>query len=181
MLIAIGVVAILLAGLLGYAATRPGSFRIQRSIAIQALPDRPFDLVADFHNWAAWSPYEKLDPAMKKAFSGSSKGKGAVYTWSGNSKAGEGRMEILEAASPSRIAIKLDFVKPFEGHNTAEFTFDSQAGSTRITWAMSGQQNFMIKLMSIFMNMDHMIGKEFEQGLQNIKSIAETPAVAAKK
>lgn len=177
MLIVIAVaVAVLLIALLGFAATRPGSFQIHRSIAIQAPPTKLFDLIADFHNWSLWSPYEKYDPAMKKLMTGAPKGKGAVYSWAGNNKAGAGRMEITDAAPGSRVAIKLDFLKPFEGHNTAEFTLEPQGSATRVTWAISGPQNFMLKLMSIFVNMDNMIGKEFEEGLKNMKAAAETAA-----
>jgi uncharacterized protein YndB with AHSA1/START domain len=169
-------VAVVLMGLLGFAATRPGSFQIHRSIAIQAPPTRLFDLIADFRNWSLWSPYEKYDPAMKKSMTGAPSGKGAVYAWAGNSKAGEGRMEILDAAPASHVSIKLDFLKPFEGHNTAEFTLEPQGSATRVTWAMFGPQNFMLKLMSIFVNMDSMIGKDFEEGLRNMKAAAESAA-----
>ena len=172
------VVGVLLAALLGYAATRPDTFRVQRTQSMQAPPERIFDLIDDFHNWASWSPYEKLDIAMKKTFSGAARGKGAVYTWAGNSKAGEGRMEILSAV-PSRITIKLDFLKPFEGHNTAEFTLDSKGGSTDVTWAVYGPQPFMFKLMSIFLDMDKMMGKEFAAGLANMKAISESRTVVS--
>ena len=172
------VVGVLLAALLGYAATRPDTFRVQRTQSMQAPPERIFDLIDDFHNWASWSPYEKLDIAMKKTFSGAARGKGAVYAWAGNSKAGEGRMEILSAV-PSRITIKLDFLKPFEGHNTAEFTLDSKGGSTDVTWAVYGPQPFMFKLMSIFLDMDKMMGKEFAAGLANMKAIAESRTVVS--
>jgi uncharacterized protein YndB with AHSA1/START domain len=110
-----------------------------------APPDRIFDLVDDFHNWASWSPFEKYDGAMKKTFSGAVRGKGAVYAWAGNSRAGEGRMEILDTVPPSRIRIKLDFLKPFEGHNTSEFTLDGKGASTAVTWAMSGPQPYRVR------------------------------------
>jgi uncharacterized protein YndB with AHSA1/START domain len=132
------VVGVLLVALLGYAATRPNTFQVQRKQSIQAPPDRIFALIEDYRKWAAWSPYEKLDPAMKKTFSGSERGKGAVYNWAGNDKAGEGRMEIVDAVSPRLVKIKLDFLKPFEGHNTAEFTLDPKGGDTDVTWGCSG-------------------------------------------
>lgn len=180
MLVNIVIVAgVLLAGLLVYAATRPGTFRVARMQTIEAPPNRIFDLVGDFHAWSAWSPYEKLDPSMKKTFSGANRGKGAVYAWSGNSKAGEGRMEIVDAVSPSLIRIKLDFMKPFEGHNTAEFTLETKGGTTEITWAMSGPQPYMFKLMSVFLNMDNMIGKEFAAGLAKLKVVAESQMVVS--
>ena len=167
------VAGVLLAILLGYAATRPDRFRVQRSLSVQAPADRIFGLINDFHKWASWSPYEKLDPTMTKTFSGAESGTGAAYAWSGNSKAGEGRMEILSTVPPSKITIKLDFLKPFEGHNTAEFTMEPSGGATKVTWAMFGPQKFMFKLMSIFMSMDKLVGKDFEQGVANIKGLAE--------
>jgi uncharacterized protein YndB with AHSA1/START domain len=174
------VVGVLLAGLLIYAATRPGSFRVERTQTIQASPDRIFDLIGDFHSWSAWSPWEKLDPAMKKTYSGASSGKGAVYAWAGNDKAGEGRMEIVEAVSPSLIRIKLDFLKPFESHNTAEFTLERKGDSTEVRWAMHGPQAYMLKLMSIFFSMDKMVGKDFAAGLANLKAIAESRTAVSK-
>ncbi len=173
------VIGVLLVGLLGYAGTRPNTFQVKRTQSIQAPPDRIFALIEDYRKWAAWSPYEKLDPAMKKTFSGSQRGKGAVYNWAGNSKAGEGRMEIVDAVSPRLVKTKLDFLKPFEGHNTAEFTLDPRGGATDVTWAMYGPQPFMFKVMSIFVNMDKMLGNEFAVGLSNLKAIAEGKAVAA--
>jgi uncharacterized protein YndB with AHSA1/START domain len=181
MLVTIAIVGgVLLAGLLGYAATRPNTFRVQRTQNIQATPARIFDLIEDFHNWASWSPYEKLDATMKKTLSGAAHGKGAVFTWAGNSKAGEGRMEIIDAASPTRVRIKLDFLKPFEGHHAAEFTLEAKGGSTEVTWAMHGPQPYMFKLMSIFLSMDKMIGKEFAAGLANMKAIAEKQTAVSK-
>jgi uncharacterized protein YndB with AHSA1/START domain len=172
------VVVVLIAALLAYAATRPDTFRIRRSASIKAPPEKIFALIDDFHNWGSWSPYEKLDPAMKRTLSGATSGKGAVYEWEGNAKAGAGRMEIIEAASPSKIAIKLDFTRPFEGHNTAEFTLDAkrnstEVASTEVTWAMHGPSPFMAKLMGLFINMDKMIGKDFETGLANLRSVTE--------
>jgi hypothetical protein len=173
------VIVVLLVGLLGYAATRPNTFQVKRTQSIQAAPDRIFPLIADYRKWAAWSPYEKLDPTMKKTYSGAASGKGAVYNWSGNSKAGEGRMEIVDAFSPRLIKIKLDFLKPFEGHNTAEFSLDKNGGCTDVTWAMYGPQPFVFKAMSIFISMDKMVGKDFAAGLSNLKSVAEGKTVAA--
>jgi hypothetical protein len=168
------VVVVLLLGLLAFAATRPNTFEVKRAQSIQAQADRIFPLIGDFHNWASWSPYEKLDPAITKTFSGAPSGKGAIYNWAGNSKAGEGRMEIVEAAAPSKIRIKLDFLKPFEGHNTAAFTLEANGPATNVTWAMYGPVPFMMKVMSIFFSMDKMLGKEFAAGLANLKAIAET-------
>jgi hypothetical protein len=167
------VVVVLIAALLAYAATRPDTFRLRRAASIKAPPEKIFALIDDFHNWGSWSPYEKLDPAMKRTLSGATSGKGAVYEWEGNAKAGAGRMEIIEASSPSKVTIKLDFTRPFEGHNTAEFILDSRRDATEITWSMHGPSPFMAKLMGLFLNMDKMIGKDFETGLANLRSVTE--------
>ena len=135
--IAIGA-GIVIAAILGFAATKPDTFRVERTKRIQAPPERVFALINDFRRWGAWSPYEKLDPAMKKVQSGAASGVGAVYEWAGNRKAGEGRMEIVDASAPSKVRIKLDFYKPFEGHNVAEFTLEARGGTTNVTWAMYG-------------------------------------------
>jgi hypothetical protein len=166
------VIAIVVAVLLAIAASRPDRFRVERSTQIQAAPDKVFPLINDFHRWGEWSPWEDRDPAMKKAYSGAAAGPGAVYEWEGNSKVGKGRMELLES-SPSKIAIKLDFEKPFEGHNTAEYTLEPVAGGTRVTWAMFGPQVFIGKLMGLFVSMDKMIGRDFEVGLARLKAVAE--------
>jgi uncharacterized protein YndB with AHSA1/START domain len=161
------------AGILTYAATRPDAFRVQRSAAIKAPPDKIYALIVDLHGWQSWSPYEKKDPAMKRTFSGAASGKGAVYEWEGNKNVGTGRMEIIEASAPSKVAIKLDFLKPFEGHHTAEFTMVPSGDNTTVTWAMYGSSPFMMKVMGIFMNMDSMIGDDFAVSLANLKAVAE--------
>jgi uncharacterized protein YndB with AHSA1/START domain len=166
-------VGILVAAILVFAATKPGTFRVERARSIQAPPERVFDLINDFHRWSLWSPWEKLDPMMKRTFAGAESGKGAVYEWAGNSKAGQGRMEITRSVTSSRITIKLDFLKPFEAHNTAEFTLDRQGSATNVTWATFGPRIYMAKVMSVFVSMDRLIGKDFEAGLANIKAIAE--------
>ena len=166
-------ITILIAALLIYAATKPNTFRVQRTTSINAPPDKVFGLINDFHTWAAWSPWEKKDLAMKKTHSGTPQGKGAVLEWDGNKDVGTGRMEVLESVPASKIAIKLDFFKPFEAHNQAEFTLIPNASSTQVTWAMYGPQPFMMKVMDIVMNMDEMVGKDFEAGLANLKAIAE--------
>ena len=116
------VVALLIAGVLVFAATRPDNFRVERSVTIKAPPEKIYPYLDDFNRWASWSPWERLDPAMKRSFSGPPAGKGSVYSWEGNGKVGEGRMEIMESSPSSKLLIKLDFIKPFEGHNTAEYT-----------------------------------------------------------
>ena len=167
------VVGVLVVGVLVVAASKPSTFRVERSTTISVAPDKVFPLVNDFHGWAAWSPWEKLDPALKRTFSGPASGKGAVYEWEGNSKAGQGRMEILDAPAPSRITIQLDFLKPFKAHNTAEFAFEKQEGATHLRWVMTGASPFMIRLMGVFVSMDKMVGKDFETGLANLKALAE--------
>jgi uncharacterized protein YndB with AHSA1/START domain len=167
------VVVLIVAGILGYAATKPDTFRIERSTVIKAPADKVFEQIADFKAWSAWSPWDKKDPAMKRTQSGSASGKGAIYQWEGNNDVGAGRMEITEAVPPTQIIIKLDFAKPFEAHNTAEFTLQLQGESTRVTWAMFGPQLFVAKVMGLFLNIDSMVGKDFETGLANLKSLAE--------
>jgi uncharacterized protein YndB with AHSA1/START domain len=165
--------AVLIAAVLGLAVTKPDTFRVQRAVTIKAPPEKIFAVINDFHNWTSWSPWEKLDPAMKRTHSGAASGKGAIYEWQGNSKVGEGRMEILDTTAPSKIAIKLDFIKPFEGHNTAEYTLVPQGEMTNVTWAMYGPTPFISKLMQVFISFDKMIGKDFEEGLANLKAVAE--------
>jgi len=172
--IAVGaVIAVVLIVVLLLAASKPDTFIIQRTATVKAAPGKVFPSINDFHNWAAWSPYEKLDPSMKKTFSGAASGKGAIYEWEGNSKAGKGRMEIVDSSVPNKITIKLDFLKPFEGHNTSEFTMSPRGDSTEITWSMHGPTPFMMKVMHVFVNMDKMLGKDFETGLANLKAVTE--------
>lgn len=160
------------AGVLGIAARKPGTFRIQRSTVINAPPEAIHPHIADFRAWAGWSPYEKLDPEMKKTFSGPETGPGSVYAWSGNKKAGEGRMEIRES-SPTRVTVQLDFTRPFEAHNMSSFTLQPRGDRTEVTWAMDGPQPFMQKVMCVFIDMDKLVGKDFETGLANLKALAE--------
>jgi uncharacterized protein YndB with AHSA1/START domain len=167
------VLVVLIAAVLIFAATRPDTFSVQRSATIKAPPEKVFALINDFHSWPAWSPWEKLDPAMQRTHSGAAAGKGAAYAWLGNSKVGEGRMEILESAPSSKVSIKLDFIQPFEGHNIADFTLAPQGDSTQVTWVMNGPAPFITKLMGVFVSMDSMIGKDFEAGLANMKTAAE--------
>ncbi len=166
------VVVIAIVALLAYAYTRPDTFTVQRSASIKAPPEKIAALIDDFHAWTAWSPWEKRDPNLKRTYSGPAKGKGAVYEWDGNSKVGTGRMEILETA-PSKVGIKLDFLKPFEGHNIATFTMVPAGDATNVTWNMSGPMAFIPKVMGVFMSMDKMIGNDFEAGLASLKTIAE--------
>jgi len=167
------VLAIAIAVVLIFAATKPNRFSVQRATTVKAPPEIIFPLINDFHQWGNWSPYEQKDPAMKRTYCGAESGKGAIYAWDGNKNVGSGRMEILDASAPSKIQIKLDFFTPFEGHNTAEFTMLPQGHATSLTWLMHGPAPFMSKLMQVFMNIDNMIGKDFEIGLANLKRLAE--------
>lgn len=167
------ILAAAIAGVLVYAATQPGSFRVERKAHINAAPERIFAHINDFRRWSGWSPYEKKDPAMKKSFSGAESGKGAAYAWDGNKDAGKGQMMIVDATPSSKITIKLDFSAPFEAHNIAEFLLAPEASGTGVTWAIFGPQPFMSKLMGVFLDMDKMIGKDFEDGLAALKARAE--------
>jgi uncharacterized protein YndB with AHSA1/START domain len=167
------ILAIAIAAVLILAATKPTTLRVQRSVSINAPPERIFSLISDFHQCVTWSPYEQKDPAMKRTYSGTERGRGAVYAWDGDKNVGSGRMEILDVSAPSKIVIKLDFFKPFEGHNTAEFTMLPQGDGTHVTWLMHGPANFMSRLIQVFMNLDNLIGKDFEAGLANLKTITE--------
>lgn len=169
----LAVVGLLVAGVLGFAATKPDTFAVERSASIQAPPEKVYPLIEDFRRWAAWSPFEKLDPAMKKTYSGAESGVGAVYAWEGDDHAGVGRMEITEALAPSKLALKLDFVKPMEASNVVEFTLEPAGGATKVTWKMAGPQPYVSKVMCTFFDMDKMIGTEFETGLASLKALAE--------
>lgn len=151
------------------------TFVVKRSAVISAPAERVYNLLSDFRNWSSWSPWEKLDSAMKKATSGAASGKGAVYQWEGNKKAGKGRMEITEATAPSRVVIKLDFEKPFRATNRTEFTLVPRGDATNVTWTMEGHRPFLMRILGVFFNMDKMIGKDFEEGLANLQSIAAAP------
>jgi uncharacterized protein YndB with AHSA1/START domain len=171
--IVVGVLIVLIAAVLVIAAFKPDSFRIERTANINAPAEKVFEYLDDLHQWTAWSPWERLDPALQRTYSGAARGPGAVYEWEGNKQVGQGRMEIMQTSPPTKISIKLDFLKPFEAHNTAEFMLDRKGDATSVTWAMFGRQPYMIKVMSLFMSMDKIIGKEFETGLANLKGIAE--------
>ncbi|BDU17414.1 SRPBCC family protein [Lysobacter auxotrophicus] len=156
------------------AATRPDTFRVERSIVVHAPPERVFEQVNDFNRWRAWSPFETLDPAMKREIAGTPCGVGAVYTWDGNSKAGAGRMEIVDSVPGEAVRIKLDFTRPMEAHNTAEFLIVPEGnGASRVTWAMHGPQPYIGKLISLVFSMDRMVGQDFERGLVGLKNVAE--------
>ncbi|MGO4223382.1 SRPBCC family protein [Lysobacter sp. TAF61] len=170
--IAIAVV-VLIAAVLLFAATRPDTFRVERRAHIQAPPEQVFAQINDFRRWQAWSPYEKLDPQMQREIGGAAQGTGATYRWDGNSKAGAGRMEIVQSVPSSRIEIQLDFSRPMQARSTAQFTIVPQGNGSDVTWSMNGDQPYMSKLFSVFVNMDRMIGKDFEAGLDNLRQLSE--------
>jgi uncharacterized protein YndB with AHSA1/START domain len=155
-------------------AMQPSDMRISRSATVDAPPDAVFAQVNDFHNWRAWSPWEKLDPNLQRSYSGAESGEGAVYHWSGNDEVGEGRMTIEESRPNELVHIRLEFVKPFAVTNAAEFTFAPQGEGTAVTWTMTGEKNFIVKGMGLFMDMDSLIGADFEKGLAQLKDVVET-------
>jgi uncharacterized protein YndB with AHSA1/START domain len=158
--------------LLAYAATRPDSFRIERSVRIEAPPERIYALIDDLHRFNLWNPFLRKDPATQGTYSGTPSGKGARYAWQSD-KVGVGQMEIGDTTAASSVTMSLDFIKPFEAHNMAEFTLKPDADATQVTWAMHGPAPFLSKLMQVFVSMDRMVGKDFEDGLSNLKTLAE--------
>lgn len=163
---------VLVVAVLLFSATRPGTFSVERRIVIQAPAAKIQPLIADFHRWAEWSPWEKLDPGMKRTFGGAPAGVGATYAWQGNKDVGSGRMEV-KAAAPDKVSIQLDFIEPFEGHNMTDFVLTPKDGGTEVRWVMSGPATFVTKLMGVFVSMDAMVGPDFERGLAQMKVAAE--------
>jgi uncharacterized protein YndB with AHSA1/START domain len=168
------VVVVLIAIVFALAASKPNEFAVQRTTRIAAPPERIFPHIADFRRWEAWSPWERMDPAMRKTYSGAATGLGSVYEWEGNSKVGKGRMEMTEVTAPKSATVKLDFLKPFEAHNTARFTLVPADAGTDVTWSMFGPSPFVTKVMGVFMNMDQLVGKDFERGLASLKTASES-------
>ena len=158
--------------LLLYAATRPDQFRVERSLRIEAPPERVYALIEDLKGFNTWNPYVRKDPAMKQRYGDVTRGPGAFYAWE-SKEVGVGSMKITEVQAPTRVTIALDFEQPFTAHNTAEFTLSPDGGATQVTWAMHGPANFMSKLMGVFFDMDRMVGPDFEAGLANLKTAAE--------
>lgn len=170
-LIGLGVLFILL---LLFIATRPNTFTVHRSAVVSVPPERVFPQINDFHNWQAWSPWAKLDPNSLITYEGAPSGKGAIFTWKGNKKVGEGRMTILDSQPPRYVELKLEFIKPFPNTCTTVFAFDPTSTGTKVSWTMSGKKNFMSKAFCLFVNMDKMIGGDFEKGLAAIKTVVES-------
>lgn len=164
--------AVLILGLFGFAATKPDTFKVERHTTIHATPDKVAAQLTDFHKWQAWSPWEGLDPNMKRTFEGPATGKGAVYAWDGNDKAGAGRMEIKDVR-PDAVELDLGFIKPFESHANVVFGLKPAGDQTEVTWTMSGPSPFISKVMQCFCSMDALIGKDFEKGLAQLKAQSE--------
>lgn len=173
-LIVVCVLAVSIVAVLGVAATKPDTFHVARTASINAPPETIFPLINDLRSNVSWSPFEK-DPAMKRSFGDVASGKGATYTWDGNSEVGAGRIEIIESSPPSKVTMNLEMVRPMEAQNVVEFTLApaQSAGATDVTWAMHGPQPFLAKIVATFMDCEKMIGAEFEKGLANLKSAAE--------
>ena len=167
------VIAVAIAAVLVLAATKPDVFRVQRAASIKAPPEKVFALINDFKRWEAWSPWEKKDPAMKRSFGAATAGKGASYAWEGNKDVGQGSMEITNSVPSSAIGLKLDFLKPFEAHNTVDFVLAPKGDLTEVTWTMAGPTPYLGKIIHVFVDMDSVVGKDFEAGLANLKAIAE--------
>lgn len=167
------VIVLAFAGLLVFAATRPDSFMLQRSLLIQAPPDKLHPLINDMRAFNTWNPYEKKDPAIQGSYSGPAAGPGARYVFKGNQDVGEGSLEIT-ASSPGQIAMRLDMSAPMQASNAITFTLVPRgAGGTEVTWAMRGACPFIAKLMGVFIDMDKMIGRDFEAGLASLQLLAE--------
>lgn len=171
--ISAAIVIVLLAAVLIAAARKPDTFRIERSIEIQAAPEKIFALIDDFHNWSQWAPQDREDRTMQRTFSGPSSGVGAESAWTSKGRAGTGQMAIVESVPAKRIVIDVHFVKPFVAHNVNTFTLEPDGASTKVTWSMQGTNVYMLKLMSVLVNMDHMMGEHFENGLRDLKAEAE--------
>lgn len=173
LLIAAGVVALLVALLIVVIGMRPTDFRITRQLAMAAPPGAVFPHVNELAKWQAWSPWEELDPDLKRMYEGPAAGEGARYAWSGNTKVGEGNMTITDSRPSELVRLRLEFIKPFAAINTSEFTFQPSAGGTLVVWNMLGRNNFMAKAFGLLMDMDKLIGKDFEKGLAKLKTLAE--------
>jgi hypothetical protein len=173
------VLLVVVVGFLAYVATRPDEFRVERSATIAAPASAVYPQIADFRAWEAWSPWEKLDPAMKREFGGAAGEPGSTYSWVGNSDVGSGKMTLVEAAPSSKVGIRLEFIEPFASTSTTTFALAPEGDGTRVTWTMDGRHNFVSKAMCVFMDMDKMVGGDFEKGLASLKSVGEAAAAAA--
>jgi carbon monoxide dehydrogenase subunit G len=166
-------IALVVIAIFAYASAKPDTFRVQRSIVVNASPEKIFALINDFHKWGSWAPQDQQDPMMRRTYSGPGQGKGAVSEWSGSGSTGKGRMEMVESVPPKMVAIKVDFVKPFEAHNTNQFVLEAAGDTTKVTWTIDASNLNMMKVMSIFVNIQKEFGKHMESGLSSLKAAAE--------
>lgn len=169
----LALIVIVVAVLCVVVAMQPEDFKITRSATMNAAPDKVFEQVNDFHKWEGWSPWAKLDPAMKTTYSGTPSGTGSSYSWVGNDQVGEGKMTITESHPSEHIKIDLEFIKPFAAKNVTEFTFKPDGDKTNVTWTMAGKNNFIAKAFNLAMNMDKLVGADFEKGLTQLKTVVE--------
>jgi uncharacterized protein YndB with AHSA1/START domain len=167
------VAAIALAAILALAAFEPDEFRVQRSTTINAPAAKVFPLIDDFRRWTAWSPFEKMDPTMRRTYGATTAGKGATYAWEGDGKAGAGRMEIAESTAPSRVGIVLDFEKPIANRARATFTLSPHGDATLVTWTMESPNRYLVKVMHLFFDAEQIVGDDFARGLADLKAAAE--------
>jgi hypothetical protein len=158
-------VSFVFVGFFSFVATRPAQFRILRKRAMKVDPSAVFAMINDFHQWERWSPWDKIDPNLARNYSGNASGVGAKYHWAGAKNVGEGTMEILESTPDERVLIDLHFIRPFEARNKTTFTIERGADAVTLSWIMDGENGFMSKLFGLFMNMDKMVGADFEKGL----------------
>ncbi|MBK9142631.1 MAG: SRPBCC family protein [Candidatus Melainabacteria bacterium] len=172
-LISVGVTAIAVAAILGIAATKPDVLKVERSETISASAEEIFPKINNLRNWSSWSPYEELDPKMKRTFGGPEAGPGAAYSWDGNDDVGQGSMEITKIEEPNKVYIDLHFVRPFKGDNKVVFSLEPEEDATKVTWAMEGESPFICKVMQVFMDMDEMCGRDFSKGLRKLRDQVE--------
>jgi len=168
----VGLFAVSIGAVLAIASTKPATFRVERSIVVNAPPEKITPWLSDLRKWTDWSPWEKLDPDMKREYSGAESGVGAKYAWDGDSNIGAGHIEIKESTS-EKVAFSLEFLRPMECTNAADFTMAPENGGTKLTWAMYGDNTFIGKVMQVFLDMDDMCGPQFDEGLTNLKNLAE--------
>jgi uncharacterized protein YndB with AHSA1/START domain len=168
-----GVVAVVIVAVLAFAVTKPDNFRVQRALDIKAPPEKLYGILTDLRRSVEWSPYEKKDPDMKRAYGGAPAGKGATYEWDGDRNVGAGRIEIADASPPKKVVLKLDMTRPFMASNVVEYTLEPSGDATRVTWSMQGPMPYPAKVVSVVVDMDKMVGNDFEVGLANLKAYAE--------
>jgi hypothetical protein len=169
-------IVVIVGGLAVVVGTQPEEYKVTRTTTVRASPDVIFNQINDFHNWDKWSPWAKLDPNMKTTYSGASAGVGSSYAWTGNDEVGEGKMTVVESRPGEQVKIDLDFIKPFEAKNVTEFLLKPDGDTTQVTWAMTGKKNFVTKAFCLVMDMDKMVGGDFEKGLAQLKTVVESTA-----